>query len=404
MTTIAPNENLDHRRALNAAIPLLAIASLPDAMVVPVLKGLLVDRYSVSVGAAHWFLGVNILGGALAAIAMRRLGARAGGRSSIAIACLVNAAMLAAMAFPVGFGPTLLLRFFEGGADLFVFAALFHVVSQSGPADRRGRRLGCAATCMMLGIATGVGVGGGVGAVEPTLALWVGAGACLVGALVARLSLPQQTLQPPSPRGDAPVPPRGPLWPAMAMHAADRGVGGLLATTLPLGLGVSLGYGPAATGLIVGVAMLGLALGVWPAGQVADRLGWRRVRIWSAAAHLAAMALLVPGASIGLAPATALAGLLGLAGAGLFASSLTLIGRHGPGAMGAYHAAGSAGFLALPLVAALGLTLAGGALPGAGALAWAIGVAAAMHGLVSVASLLGARDAVVRARSALSHG
>ena len=46
-------------RALFAAIPLLAIVSLPDAMVVPVLKGLLVDRYGVSVGAAHWFLGVS---------------------------------------------------------------------------------------------------------------------------------------------------------------------------------------------------------------------------------------------------------------------------------------------------------------------------------------------------------
>lgn len=396
MHTPAFSPDPAHQRALRAAIPLLAIASLPDAMVVPVLKGLLVDRYGVSVGAAHWFLGVNILGGALAAIAMRRLGARSGGRVSIAIACVANAMLLAAMAFPVGFGPTLLLRFFEGGADLFVFAALFHVVSQSGPAERRGRRLGCAATCMMLGIATGVGVGGGVGAVEPTLALWVGAGACIFAALAALMSLPGLSPgRPTAARERTPPAQRDPLWPAMAMHAADRGVGGLLATTLPLGLGVSLGYGPAATGLVVGGAMLGLALGVWPAGQVADRIGWRRVRIVSAAVHLVAMALLVPGASIGLAPATALAGLLGLAGAGLFASSLTLIGRHGPGAMGAYHAAGSAGFLALPLVAALGLTWAGGALPDAGALVWTIAIASIVHGLVTAVAL-GA--APVRAR------
>jgi len=160
----------------------------------------------------------------------------------------------------------------------------------------------------------------------------------------------------------------------------------MMAITLPLGLGVSLGYGPVATGAVVGAAMFGLALGVWPANQVADRVGWRRMRGVAALVHLVALAALVPAAEVGPIAAATVAGLLGLAGAGLFAASLTLIGRQGPGAMGAYHAAGSGGFLLVPLAGAGALALFGGETPSVETLAWILGITSLLHGLVTVAA------------------
>ena len=41
---------------------LLGLAAVPDAMVMPVLHDLSVDRFGVSEGAAHGFMAVNIIG------------------------------------------------------------------------------------------------------------------------------------------------------------------------------------------------------------------------------------------------------------------------------------------------------------------------------------------------------
>ena len=44
------------------AMVLLFLSALPDAMVVPVLHQLMVERYGVSAAAAHAFMCVNLLG------------------------------------------------------------------------------------------------------------------------------------------------------------------------------------------------------------------------------------------------------------------------------------------------------------------------------------------------------
>jgi hypothetical protein len=44
---------------------LLGIAAIPDAMVVPVLHDLTVERFGVSEGAAHAFMAVNFIGALL---------------------------------------------------------------------------------------------------------------------------------------------------------------------------------------------------------------------------------------------------------------------------------------------------------------------------------------------------
>ena len=50
-------------RSLLMVAVLLVLTALPDAMVVPILEEILVDRYGVGPGPAHAFLAVNLLGG-----------------------------------------------------------------------------------------------------------------------------------------------------------------------------------------------------------------------------------------------------------------------------------------------------------------------------------------------------
>ena len=158
-----------------AACAMLFVSALPDAMVVPVLKQLLVDRYGVSVGAAHAFMCVNLVG-ALAAIALvgfiRR---KCNLANTILIAAILNAALLGIMAYPIGFVPTLFLRCAEGAVDLIVYAVIFTFIARTGPSNKRGQQMGAAATAMMLGIASGLAFGGIIGKDTAVMCLIAGA-------------------------------------------------------------------------------------------------------------------------------------------------------------------------------------------------------------------------------------
>ena len=50
-------------QALLMVSVLLVLTALPDAMVVPILEEILVERYDVGPGIAHAFLAVNLIGG-----------------------------------------------------------------------------------------------------------------------------------------------------------------------------------------------------------------------------------------------------------------------------------------------------------------------------------------------------
>ncbi|MEE8155033.1 MAG: MFS transporter [Phycisphaerales bacterium] len=376
-----------------AACGLLFLSALPDAMVVPVLRELLVERYGVSVGAAHAFMSVNLVG-ALAGIGLvvfiRR---RCNLVNSIVIAALANASLLAMMAVPIGFVPTLVLRCIEGAADLTVYAVLFAFIAQAGSPSTRGRRMGAAATAMMLGIASGLGVGGIIGGQTAVLCLWAGALACVIVAAAAGL-----TLRPNRGHGtglssryttaEGGVDSR-PIWRPLAMMFSDRFVAALLATTVPLYLASVTDFSPAAIGGLVGLAMLMTALGTWPAGRLADRVGSLRLRLIAGCIYAPGVALIPLAISSNLAITIIDFVLIGLAGAALFASSLVAVCDSGRGAvgMGAYHAAGNAGFLMGPLAAGAALSLLGGSEPGASVYLFVFGAFALIHGAVTVTTV-----------------
>ncbi len=381
------------RLSILAACGLLFLSALPDAMVVPILRQLLVERYGVSVGAAHAFMSVNLIG-ALAGIGLvvfiRR---RCNLVNSIVIAALANASLLAMMAVPIGFVPTLVLRCVEGAADLTVYAVLFAFIAQAGSPSTRGRRMGAAATAMMLGIASGLGVGGIIGGQTAVLCLWAGALACVIVAAAAGL-----TLRPNRGHGtglssryttaEGGVDSR-PIWRPLAMMFSDRFVAALLATTVPLYLASVTDFSPAAIGGLVGLAMLMTALGTWPAGRLADRVGSLRLRLIAGCIYAPGVALIPLAVSGNLAITIIDFVLIGLAGAALFASSLVAVCDSGRGAvgMGAYHAVGNAGFLIGPLAAGAALSLLGGSEPVASVYLFVFGAFALIHGAVTVTTV-----------------
>lgn len=388
--------------SLGWMLALLFLCGLPDAMVVPVLKQLLVDRYGISVGAAHLFMAVNLIGAGAATLVIGRLRLLATTGRIICVAALANAALLALLALPCGVALTFFLRTLEGAADIIVYALLFDLISRTGPAGSRGSRMGLGAMVMMLGIAAGMAVGGMVGANRPVNTLWAGALACLLASGASFFGLPAAACKPwMKLRTARELEFRPDAWaiaPALVMMFSDRAVASLFVATLPLYLTSVIGLSPAVAGGLIGASMLVLAIGTWPIGLLVDRAGAVRVRIVSSVIYAALVGSFSFAFAWSLALGTAVIVLVGLGGAGLFASSLMLVSRQGgrAGAMGVYYAAGNGGFFVGPLLAGWLITVLGGAHPMAAAYHAVFWGFAGMHlvlGGVGVALMAWARQA-----------
>jgi len=370
-------------RRLGLPLALLFISALPDAMVVPVLHDLMVQRHDVSPAAAHAFMCVNLVGALAIVGAIGRIRRSCGDGAVIVGAATINALLLAVMALPIGFTATLLVRFAEGAADLLVYGFLFDSIARAGRPQTKGRRMGAAATSLMLGIACGIGIGGALGMVDSVLSLWAGALACLLVAAAAR-GLSRRASRPAAPEAIAARPDActlGPLWPALVMMFTDRAVVGVLVSTVPLYLVAHARLGSGPIGAVIGLSMLMTALGAWPAGMLADRFGAVRLRLAAGIVFALAFAGIVPTASLGAAPLGLVLIAFGAAGAALFAGSLSVVVRagRGPSGMAAYHAAGNLGFLVGPTTAGLVLRFTDGLVAESGACAAIIAGFALLH-------------------------
>lgn len=377
-----------------AAVIMLFISALPDAMVVPVLRQLMVDRYGVSVGAAHAFMTVNVIG-ALAGVCLLKSIRKNGsiGRK-IAAASALNAILLAAMALPIGFIPTLMLRCIEGVVDIVVYAFILDFVAECGRQETKGRRMGGAATCLMLGIASGIGIGGLVGNISPTLTLWVGALTCLVVVPISFQTFNRFEKLPERPSNQTNTVKSKigiyPLWPSLAMMLTDRALAGVLTVTVPLYFAGIVELSPGSIGGLIGIGMLMTALGAWPAGYLVDKTGPLRIRIIAGALFAGGFALIPQAVSVNTNVACLVMILVGLGGAALFASSLTMVvgsGR-GPSGMAAYHLAGNVGFLLGPLFAGASISILGGTEPDATSYVLVLVAFASIHGAITLGTVL----------------
>ena len=348
-------------------VPLIAamvfLSSLPDAMVAPLLRDLLIDRYGVSESAAHGFMIVNMLGGVAAVLWLRRRTAQVRPRRLIACAAAVNGALLLVMALPIGFAATIAVRMAEGAVDLIVFAGLFELLRQSTNSKRCASRLGLGGTMLMLGLAGGMAVSGPLAAAGDGAAFAVGGLACLVAAVLAtRLpSVGRDAVESmaPCPHARSMHRHQSLLWPAMIMAGTDRALGALLAVSVPMYVASAGSIPRALVGPMIAVAMLLMSVGAWAGGAIADRVGALQSRAAAAVCYGAAFVVLPLCISSSIA-FVAVMTVIGLSGAVLLPTMLTVAGGSGRGvsAMGACQSAGNIGFAASIGVAAVVLSLA----------------------------------------------
>ncbi len=328
---------------------LILLSALPDAMLVPVLRDLLVERYGASAQAAQAFLAVNLLGAALAIPLVRWLRRRWPAWTVAAVGAVADAALLGLMWLPIGFPATLAARLVEGVADVATFAALFQML---GTVGGRGSawRMGVGASVLIGGLGGGAVLGGQAvraSASGPTVAFVLGAACCLatgLGALLGSRILDRAA--PASERPErAPGGGGGRIWPMLLMAASDRATGAALTAVFASFLARNLGYDPAERGRLVGLPLLLMALGAAPAGWLADRLGAMRFRTVAAFVYAACFAQVAWLGSSTVALSAVLL-LLGLAAAPLLPASLALTVRSGRGTAGlaAFRAAGDGGY------------------------------------------------------------
>ena len=105
------------------ALLMLALAAVPDVLPYAGLKTLVADRFQVSDLQAQLFPLAALLG-ALFAVPFPIRARRMSPRSVFALAALVQAAVIAVMAFPIDWWLLLALRGVQGGADLLLLVAL----------------------------------------------------------------------------------------------------------------------------------------------------------------------------------------------------------------------------------------------------------------------------------------
>ena len=359
-----PGGRLQFRVLLMVSV-LLVLTALPDAMVVPILEEILVERYDVGPGIAHAFLAVNLIGGLCAIPILGWTATRGRPIMAVGVAAAVDAALLTAMWLPIGFGPTIVLRAMEGVADVIVFAVIFDLVGRAGGRRATGLRYGLAAALLSVALGGGAILGGQVASWEKTTSgieasvFLIGGGACLLAAILAvlwreplrRLKGIRMVEEKPSAM-TRPVH-RAPLWPLLLIAASDRAAGGLLTGTLGIFLASAIGLEPAIRGGLVGSVLLLMGLGALPAGFVGDLFGALRVRLIGSIVFGLGLVILPQVAEV-LPLLVGVMCVMGIGGAVLLPTSLSLLDRLHGGlvGMGGFRAAGDIGFL-------VGVTVAG---------------------------------------------
>ncbi len=271
------------RNRLVAGCVLLAVASLPDAMVVPVLHALSVERFGVGEGAAHAFMAVNLLGAVGMVLLLAILKRRSPPSQLLPIAAVASMILLALMSVAPSWPALLALRCIEGGADLILLAIPLRMISLAGGESKYGARMGVAFTVLMVALACGAMLGAIIGNASAGNVLL--AGAVTSGVLFVLACWLRRFVRatPNSPEDD---PKRCPLvpseWFGALMLAMDRGLAAMVSVTLPILLASGLDVGPATLGIALGGMFMALAVFAIPVGRLADVIGGRRVRIAAA--------------------------------------------------------------------------------------------------------------------------
>jgi MFS family permease len=343
---------------------------LPETLPVPVLRGLVVNRFQVGPDLASVFMAANMVGALAAAPFLPWLVARIGSRRRLALlAVCVDALLMQAMAHPLDYASFLGLRLVEGAAHITALALLMGLVADAaGP--RRGSALGCLGAGLTLGVATGALIGGQIGKVDPLRTLHLASAVLAIAGALAAWLLPRDVPGRERPGGRALLAMwrnepgvRAPLLVAFV----ERFTVGFFTTGFPLLLPSETPADRARIGMLLGAFLYPFALLSWPFGRAAEK--WSRTALVALGSAVYGLGV----AAVGVVPVDAMWGLmplLGVSSAVMFVPSLLWLLERAPGvdrttAMAAFHGVGSLGFLLGPICCGQLIAL-GGAEGGAG--------------------------------------
>ncbi|MCR9243411.1 MAG: MFS transporter [bacterium] len=352
MTDAGGNNVAPGRHALLAATMFLLM--MPETLPVPVLRGLVIERFGVDDSLATLFMVANMLGALLAAPIAGLWVDRSGRRRRLCIlALLCDAVAMQALAHPLDYGVVLALRVVEGSCHIIALTMLMSLVADSA-GERRGRALGSLGVGLTLGVATGAAIGGIIGKNEPLVTIHAASGLLLLATLAAAWLLPPDITPEKRPGWrevlvafrDSPTV-RTPLLLAFI----DRFTVGFFTTGFPLLLAGVHGVDRPTIGMLLAAFLYPFGLLSYPFGRLAER--WSRRRLVGFGSLIYGLGVI----SIGtLSPATMwfVMPLLGIGSAVMFVPTLLWLLERSPGigrstAMASFHAAGSLGFLLGPL-------------------------------------------------------
>ena len=345
---------------LGALGALAVLVLVPVTLPVPVLRGLVQERFEVSELLTSLFMSVNMAGAVLAAPLAGAIADRLGRRPAlITVALVVDAICFLGLTRDIPFPLFMAIRFFEGCAHIFALSLILALAAGSRGAERRGRAMGIAGGGLLLGVAIGAPIGGTLGAEVPERTLYAAAAVLAIAAGLAAIVL-REVANPAQTR-----PSLGAIARTLRAHPrllapltfafADRFTVGFYTTTFSLYLTRVHGLDPPQIGLLIAVFMLPFALLSVPFGILAERASPVRLLCGGSLLYGIGTATLVYWPA-GMLPYVMFA--IGTTAAVMFVPSLLLTTEFAPDeirstALGAFNAAGSLGFVIGPVTGGL---------------------------------------------------
>ncbi len=343
-------------RALGAIALATFLTLVPITLLVPGLNELVMGEHGGTRFQAHLFVSLNQLTGIVAVpFAMRWHRRYPDTRRWVVGLLALDALSFVGMGAADSLGALFAWRALDGIAHLPAVTFLMIAANRAGGA-RRGASLGVVASALMVGVGVGAPVGGIL--VDRAVHTVYPVGAVLLAlAAISALLIPSAAIG-----GDASARSRYAWdrsklasWMPLAYGFADRFLIGVFVSSFTLFLTEVHQVSAATRGMLMSLFLLPFAALCWPAGRLADRVGWYAPIVTANILFGLVYASygLLPFGSLPLAMVAS-----GVLSALMFSPSLVLVSEFarrgaGEGLFGVFQVAGSFGFLFGPLAGGL---------------------------------------------------